>query len=698
MSFESICSTAEAGCWSCCVLRDGAIESVGRNATVKMVSGARTRSDSAKSTLLAITAESEDASGVYETHLEFYITKGTPRPRSLNFPCRQPSLRDKSIDNSLLENEFYPPDLRVARNVSASASSVECFALAEQWLRSCISKHEICQSPTCNTLPTRVIYVGTENTNLYLYEGKGEQQEYFALSHCWGEHRSITTTVATLRERKRGIVFEDLPRTFQHAVTVTRRLGVKYLWIDSLCILQDSAQDWDIESVDMVNTYGNATMVIAAEDSVNDQNGFLTRRSTGECKQLSIKCRDPRTMSELVYVRPRRRWFLDRIGHAPSSLSAKSPLAKRGWAFQERLIARRILHYTNSELVWECGSYAKCECRLEEHTYRPDDVWRSPLFRLNQKQVSPKEMPTKSACDLRIWTPKYNELPNIPPCYAGPSSFYCQWDRIAVEIARREFRIRSDILPAIAGIATEMKRCTGDENYFGLWYDDFAQGLLWYTMGCRTKGPRELSLAPSWSWTSAGGPIQYHMRNQLEILRSFTLVAVGAFATGLNASGAGFGAALLTGDIVSVKTCATRSYGKIIDVVAEDWEPALSMEPVEVLETSIHRWKRVPVLSMPPTLSGIRPAARVFPDTQTCRDAIIQGRRLFCLLIAKVHYGNNKYDYNRSNTGNQLEGLLLQKIPGCNAYRRRGYFLASRAWEHQELWEKGSKSVTLCLI
>jgi Heterokaryon incompatibility protein (HET) len=123
-------------------------------------------------------------------------------------------------------------------------------------------------------MPTRVLDVGRlPNQSIVLVETHGQRGRYMTLSHCWGTSHKFITTTANLGDRKRAISLFDLPQTYQDAVSITRQFGVQYLWIDSLCILQDSFLDWERESSRMVAVYGQSYLTISASGSMGDSSG-----------------------------------------------------------------------------------------------------------------------------------------------------------------------------------------------------------------------------------------------------------------------------------------------------------------------------------------------------------------------------------------------------------------------------------------
>lgn len=136
-------------------------------------------------------------------------------------------------------------------------------------------------------LPSRLLQVGTDiSAEVRLVENLSVSGQYMTLSYCWGSSRPLTTTRGTLQQRKTKIALEDLPKTFRDAVHITRRLGIPYLWIDSLCIIQDELQDWEVESSKMAGIYSGSYLNLAAMSSVDSRGGCVPER---EPRYIEIK-------------------------------------------------------------------------------------------------------------------------------------------------------------------------------------------------------------------------------------------------------------------------------------------------------------------------------------------------------------------------------------------------------------------------
>jgi hypothetical protein len=145
-------------------------------------------------------------------------------------------------------------------------------------------------------------------------------------------------------------------------VLVAREFGVSYLWIDALCILQDSIEDWATESSKMGNTFADGFFVISADAAPDCRSGFLNRSMIHVSrKTLEIKCPEYGGSSKTVLVRRQQAKSLGEVTH---SGFCRSRLSTCGWAFQERYLAKRTLIFGKAELAWECRSITKCECKL----------------------------------------------------------------------------------------------------------------------------------------------------------------------------------------------------------------------------------------------------------------------------------------------------------------------------------------------
>ena len=243
-------------------------------------------------------------------------------------------------------------------------SSVGYYQLLRSWLRHCDENHGDfgCHIESETPLPTRVIDVGDEDELRLVCTGPSDRGRYLALSHRWGtpsdeERRRNCTFADNLEERCRRISLAKLGKTFQDAVQVTRTLGERYLWIDSLCIIQDDSEDWVRESRGMEAIFSSAYCIIAATAAEGTYSGFLNEPPPTRSVTLYTPSGDPLHLCATV----------DDFGGDVEDMG----LSRRGWVLQERALARRTIHFSASQTYWECGRGIHCETLSLLNRYVP---------------------------------------------------------------------------------------------------------------------------------------------------------------------------------------------------------------------------------------------------------------------------------------------------------------------------------------
>lgn len=222
-----------------------------------------------------------------------------------------------------------------------------------EWLRVCDDpKLHNCHPTLRGQLPARVLEVfSVDSPGVRLHiSTPGETSRYIALSHRWGdplEYQRFCTLRSNYRQYLDWISFGQLPKTFQDAVTITRALGVPFLWIDSLCIVQDDPEDWEIQSKQMEDVFNLAYCTIAAACARGTTDGFLKPRATRDFVTLNNKHGDAFYVCKM-------------IDNFDADVE-KGQLNQRGWVLQERALARRTIHFTDAQVYWECGDGVQCE-------------------------------------------------------------------------------------------------------------------------------------------------------------------------------------------------------------------------------------------------------------------------------------------------------------------------------------------------
>jgi hypothetical protein len=331
---------------------------------------------------------------------------------------------------------------RIPPNSASSAIS-----LAANWLRNCLEHHPECHVEKEAWLPTRLIDVGLANsdanTKLVLSSDIPKDIDtlpaYLALSHRWGASTIFTLKTTNQDRLIQRIPMEQLSTTFQDAIYFTRRLNIRYLWIDSLCIAQDSLSDWETESALMGKVYKHSLCNIAAS-AAYDATGFYQHRDLQTINSiLTVRMRIRRKNHEGVY-------FLS-LGNNTFSSVPPGPLHRRGWVFQERMLSPRSLHFS-TQLFWECRTLRACETYPQK---MPQEV---NFWSFNTKAKSwGKELRSDNA--VRYWQ---DLLGTYIDC---------------------ELTYPTDRLVAFSGIAQEFQPVLRDKYLAGMWWNQLPESLAW---------------------------------------------------------------------------------------------------------------------------------------------------------------------------------------------------------------------------
>lgn len=381
----------------------------------------------------------------------------------------------------------YPNGLAVAPRLTLEHVAqmykywVKTCATGSHWHSESCGERAVAPRHDEGVLPTRVIDLGpagSDQTPRFYVARPGEKADYVALSHCWGGAIPASTVQGNLEARRGALCVDELPRNFRDAIAVTRVLGIRYLWIDSLCIVQDSPADWAAEAGRMASLYAGATLVLSVLEAPSSDVGFLHLETE---RVLSAEVNEEYTVQKVfgrVYE------YLD-----------ECPLNTRAWCMQERVLAPRVLHFGRQQMFWECDSCFTSEVGDRWSGESTGHVAASFMALRKRMRTAPL-----------AWSP------------------WEHWYRLVEEYTTRSLTVGTDKLVAVAGVATSLKRREPTPTYVaGLWREDLAAGLIWgakydHYDGRKTWGyglhdecsvlvhaPR--GRAPSWSWASVDGPV-----------------------------------------------------------------------------------------------------------------------------------------------------------------------------------------------
>ncbi|CAK7200593.1 hypothetical protein SEUCBS139899_003291 [Sporothrix eucalyptigena] len=427
------------------------------------------------------------------------------RVPDLTLALRVPGTRYQ--DYSSLEKNLPVVDgYKVAcATVDSNLASAANFGIARSWLDGCRHNHD---QTTCTTtaytglppcLPTRVIDVSSKPPRIVhavdIHAGTPEQgcAEYVALSHCWGGPIETLLLHKTIKSFSKCLPADkDLPANFRDAMAITRALGISYLWIDSLCIIQDSVDDWRRESRVMGAVYSRATVSLLAMSSAASAEGILKETPKPKVPNCVMPFKlDDRTVTLRVET-----IFQD--CENLRKLTESAPLSERGWCLQELVFSSRILFYGRDNIYWFCpqGGYKSTE-GVPDGIQFPNNTYPS-ISSFYYGQNSKSSNGTLSTVESIL------------------TDFY----HFVESYAQRRLTFGTDKFPAVSSFAQNVHTALENQGFnseymAGVWSGDFRRGLLYCPERMHAAHVVQadekdgLYRAPSWSWAVTDKPIKF---------------------------------------------------------------------------------------------------------------------------------------------------------------------------------------------
>ncbi|KAI1472826.1 HET-domain-containing protein [Daldinia caldariorum] len=393
--------------------------------------------------------------------------------------------------------------------VSGNTASEAACEWAKQQLSACCQNHQHCPTGSNSFLPTRLIYIAGTNDEIRLVDSSRlpSNSRYVALSHCWGTRiPKCLTTRNNFLDQLENIPWSTIPKSFQEAILFARKLGIDYLWIDSICIIQRDPEDWLREAGRMFPVYRNAFLTLAASHAEDSSKGLFSILDPAVQLQLGVIRHG--TEEYQLYA---QQSFPEVTNLYLNHRS--EPLFKRGWTFQERLVSPRILYFTKHELIWECYSTSICECGFHrDGPYNPTSL---KMLHVNTLVNDPSF--------LQQSPEHYSKYMRKAIGFAKKSNFSKvdtekTWRRIVQFYSDMQLTNQTDRLLAIGATAEQTQAIRKNKAYLaGLWYESLELDLLW----ARKRKPKaqqrsERYIAPTWSWASISGPVAYDLLSPLK--------------------------------------------------------------------------------------------------------------------------------------------------------------------------------------
>ncbi|KAI1052364.1 hypothetical protein LB507_007510, partial [Fusarium sp. FIESC RH6] len=405
-------------------------------------------------------------------------SKGSPKTdKGRSKSNLQPGLWSKQRFGKYFKKDTHSQDpAKISRGLSEALNDYtndneDTKALALSWMAKCIQnadgQHDICNRRDEYYLPTRLLDVRQALQDrvvrlvcLSNEEGTSTGTEYASLSHCWGAHGAKENpkllTANTESRQTKGLKWDNLPKTFQDAFKVASWLGLDWLWIDSMCIVQDSQSDWKAEASMMDKVYMNAKVNISADKGQDSRSGCFAQRQDADITPLHFEATK-----------------LDK----------------------EWMLARRILHFTDKELVWEC-------CGIGKTCFASETMPLGSPFKRIFNGETKFQIQIADAMDTTLRRRQQKD------------KLHKLWNSTCQDLSNKSVTYASDLPTILSSLAREFHTLfNGDEYACGLWRSTMAESLTWWIPG--SKPEYEGYIAPSWSWLSAACPVElYHPGHQ----------------------------------------------------------------------------------------------------------------------------------------------------------------------------------------
>lgn len=361
------------------------------------------------------------------------------------------------------------------------------------WVRDCIQHHSRCANNSPELfVPTRLLdlkaFERSSDLKLVTFGVKSVVVNYVALSHCWGQASKgpLTTKKENLAQHSQRISINDLSLTFKDAVRLTLDLRQRYLWIDSLCIVQDDAEDWASEASKMASVYENAVFTLSALSSIDSTYGCRISNLRAAKQDHRFFDLNSGPYRIRLFEQEIRDWHQeygdDTYRHGEYG---RNPLRTRAWTLQERELSTRNIHFSENLVLWECNTL-KASSELPYDNLKPMDDFQPWPVRDSVREILSSD---------------------------GSLMIRDRWYELMEDYMSRDLTKTLDKLPALSGLAQSFQRKMPSSKYLaGLWSDHLPRALLWRmglpNIGSDAQRPT-VWRAPSWSFLSLDGNMTY---------------------------------------------------------------------------------------------------------------------------------------------------------------------------------------------
>ncbi|KAI0113437.1 heterokaryon incompatibility protein-domain-containing protein [Daldinia grandis] len=377
----------------------------------------------------------------------------------------------------------------LTRPINCRPGAVENLALARSWLEGCLHSHPKCRTKQ-DSMPSRILRIdkvdSPDKFKINLEPTYDKVEPYVALSYCWGGDQACKTTKSRMRSGTLSIPYDKLAQSIQDAIEVTWGLGLKYLWVDALCIIQDDEGDKIEQIANMPWIYNQACITIVAARSDRASTGFLDdidlAQSTKLAVRLPFRCPDQHGTLGSAYIT-----YID-------DSRAPEPIHSRAWTLQERYLSNRYIEFGRNQMRWVCVCSGIKDGYCDGWKREDPDNTTHVMYIYRELQQDVEEM------NLRRLSEEW-----IADWIKG------RWETIVNHYTPRKLSVSTDRSLAISGIAHVFGTHIKDDYLAGLWRTTLPSFLCWQaTLGEYGYLPRPVRYqGPSWSWTGINGPISF---------------------------------------------------------------------------------------------------------------------------------------------------------------------------------------------
>lgn len=399
---------------------------------------------------------------------------------------------------------------------TVSTGDPKTLELALRWFQQCKKDHKLCRHSRQGQGPSRLIDLAPafENGNCRLIENSPKLRGgYATLSHRWGKETPRLTAI-NFETFVSGVPWRRMPGVFRDASKVARVLGIRYLWVDSICMFQDNMGDLVEGLQRMQEIYSDAVVNLSALTA--KANGLFATRDFSKISHQNTVLQPLKNGVDSPTMLLDYSFWENNV--------QKSALGMRGWVLQEQLLARRTLYFGHDQILWECWEGRRCE------TYphcNPIETMATSLENSPRSSFLEASYALGSFSDNVLETIRQAISPSIRDNTlttpdVNSASLMIAWMNFVNLYSERSLTFPSDKLPAISGIAKRFAQVTEYQWYAGLWLEQMPLSLLW-SANSNYPGLKQDDY-PTWSWASQLYSVSY--LNGRALLRGLTLSKV----------------------------------------------------------------------------------------------------------------------------------------------------------------------------